>query len=208
MHVVCVCNTRCCCTSWSHCNVTIYVFAAMWKSMKSIFSSQTPLCLLCTSIFKCLYSCGCILSFCVVLWNEHFVLKAHTATQILYRLAASLCFKQLIPHSNSAQPQPAWFIAETVTSIRINSHICAPHPQTTPTPPAATLTPFKNWNSGIATFLHPPLFLPPSWRRAQMWLYGMIIVTDRNQNILAFCSNTQWQVYFNQHYADFAWTFA
>ena len=132
----------------------------VWKAFSAhcVTVSNTPLCLLWTSIFKCLYSCGCILSFCVVLWNEHFVLKAHTATQILYRLAASLCFKQLIPHSNSAQPQPAWFIAETVTSIRINSHICASHPQTTPTPPAATLTPFKNWNSGIATFLHPPLF--------------------------------------------------
>ena len=168
MHVVCVCNTRCCCTSWSHCNVTIYVFDAMWKSMKSIFSSQTPLCLLCTSIFKCLYSCGCILSFCVVLWNEHFVLKAHTATQILYRLAASLCFKQLIPHSNSAQPQPAWFIAETVTSIRINSHICASHTQTTPTPPAShldTIQKLKQWHRHLFV---PTLFLPPSLRRAQM----------------------------------------
>ena len=119
---------------------------------------NTSLCLPC--IFKCLYSCGCILSFCVVLWNEHFVLKAHTATQILYRLAASLCFKQLIPHSNSAQPQPAWFIAETVTSIRINSHICASHTQTTPTPPAATLTPFKT-----ETVASPPFYTLPSFYR-------------------------------------------
>ena len=125
-------------------------------------------CLLCTSNFKCLYSCGRILSneLCIVLLNEHFALWAHMVTQILYSHAScvTLCFKQLIPNSNSAQPQPAWFIAETVTSIHINSHICAPH-SNHPPPCLDTIQKLKQWYRHL--FI-PTLFLPPSLRRAQM----------------------------------------
>ena len=70
--------------------------------------------------FNYLYIC-----FQQMILNEHSVPYSHMVNQILYSLAASLCFKQLIHNSNSAQPQPAWFKTETVASIHINSHICA-----------------------------------------------------------------------------------
>ena len=60
--------------------------------------------------------------------NEHF--EAHMqrrVTQHSLQLCRVTLFHQLIHHSNSAQSQPVWFMAETVTSIRINSHICTTH---------------------------------------------------------------------------------